>query len=678
MKFIGIRIQNYRSVNDSGPINAGKITALVGRNESGKTNLLLALHSLNPPGGPKDLSPIKDFPRHRRLSECTDDTPVVTTTWELSQDEQSRLTTIFPRAKGLTQITIGRHYKAASRWVGFPHLTPIDFDIKNITSRVRKIKPVILAAAEKLEDGPRKQLEDAVTKFESTLSEDIDAGDWAKIATPALSAFRQALTAVTVTFADKEDKLLGELEEKATNIAADEKAHAEARKWAMGLLPVFVYVDEYPEIDGHQNIAEYLTRKGNNQLTPSDINFEKLCKVADLSPQQLQDLLGKNDHETRNQLANRAGAVVTGEIRRLWKDRALKVRFNPDAQHLDTFVSDPNAVYDVEVNLDERSRGFKWFFSFYVTFAADTKGGSAENAILLLDEPGLYLHATSQGDLLKHLAGDFGNQVLYTTHSPFMVPTDNLDAVRTVNIQQDAGTTVSNDPSGDARTLFPLQAALGFNLAQSLFVGPANLVVEGVTDYWIISSVSEHLRTLGKVALPESLTITPAGGAQKVSYMVALLASERLHVLVLLDEERQARNAKDELVKNKLIRDENIVFVTDAFDSNSRPPEADIEDLLDQAVYDALVQESYKDELAGKTLKLNSNIPRLVKRYEEAFSALNLEFHKTRPARLLLRQIATDPAKIVTPTSMERFERLFGTVATQIQKHMVRNAQPFR
>jgi hypothetical protein len=51
-------------------------------------------------------------------------------------------------------------------------------------------------------------------------------------------------------------------------------------------------------------------------------------------------------------------------------------------------VSDPNATYDVEVNLDDRSRGFQWFFSFYITFFADTKGGDAENAILLLDEPG--------------------------------------------------------------------------------------------------------------------------------------------------------------------------------------------------------------------------------------------------------------------------------------------------
>lgn len=678
MKLKQFHIHNYRSINGSGPVDVGKITSLVGRNESGKTNLLLALHSLNPPGGHKDLSSIKDFPRHRRLSECTDDTPVVETTWELSENEQKKLHATFPRSKGITQVTIGRHYKAASRWVGFPGLKPFDFEIKNVTSRVRKIKPAAMAAAAKLEADPRKQLESGIGKFETSLSEDIEAKDWAAIAAPAIAAFRKALASAGTALSEKEGKLLDELDEMAAAVPADENAHAEAQKWVVGLLPIFVYVDEYPELDGHQNIAEYLGRKGNNQLTPTDRNFEKLCKVADLNPQQLQDLLGKNDHETRNQLANRAGAVVTGEIRRLWKDRALKIRFNPDAQHLDTFVSDPNAIYDVEVNLDERSRGFKWFFSFYVTFAADTKGGSAESAILLLDEPGLYLHATSQGDLLKHLANDFTNQVLYTTHSPFMVPTNNLDAVRTVNIDQDAGTTVSNDPSGDARTLFPLQAALGFNLAQSLFVGPANLVVEGVTDYWIMSSISEHLRSVGKTGLPTALTITPAGGAQKVSYMVALLTAERLNVLVMLDEERQARTAKDELVKQKLIREDNVVFVTDGFDASDKPAEADIEDLIDEAVYNDLVRESYAAELTGKTPGLNPKVPRIVKRYEEAFKALGLEFHKTRPARLLLNRMATEPDKIMTTASTVRFDRLFAAIAKAFERHTSRNAEPFR
>jgi hypothetical protein len=365
------------------------------------------------------------------------------------------------------------------------------------------------------------------------------------------------------------------------------------------------------------------------------------------------------DHETRNQLANRASAIVTSELRRLWRDRELKVRFSPDANHLDTFISDPNSVYDVEVNLNERSRGLKWFFSFYITFSADTKGGSAQNAILLLDEPGLYLHALSQGDLLRHFSADFENQIIYTTHSPFMVPTESLDAIRTVSIGQDTGTTVSNDPAGDSRTLFPIQAALGYSLSQSLFVGPNNLIVEGVTDFWMLSSASSYLESIGKAGLPDDMTLTPAGGAQKIPYMVALLTSERLQVLVLFDEEKQSRVTRDELVKAKLIRDDNIVFVTEAFNGSGVPTEADIEDLFEPTVYEGLVNESYRKELTGKTLVLNAQIPRIVKRYEKAFEDIGVQFHKTRPARLLLSKMATDAASIMPQNTVERFERLF-------------------
>ena len=204
-----------------------------------------------------------------------------------------------------------------------------------------------------------------------------------------------------------------------------------SKKLETGLLPklpVFIYLADYPELQGHQNIPQYLQRKNQNQQTEADKDFEKLCKVAGLDPVKLNQLQGEDKSEERNQIANRVSAVVTAEIRRLWKDRPLKVRFNLDGAHFDTLISDPTTTFDVEVNLDERSRGFRWFFSFYIAFSADTDGGAAKNAILLLDEPGLYLHIQSQKDLLTHWEKDFDNQIVYTTHSPFMIPIEALDS----------------------------------------------------------------------------------------------------------------------------------------------------------------------------------------------------------------------------------------------------------
>lgn len=673
MKLESFRVRNYRSINDSGVVAVSRITALLGRNESGKSNLLRALHSLNPIGGFEALKPIKDFPRHKRLEECTDDTPVLSTTWTLDDDDKDALLEVLPRATGVERVTIGRSYQGKTRTVGFPELEAIPFDEIDVKSKVKKVAAAVRAAAQKQESSA--SLDAAADAFETATSATKLRDTWAPQTVSSAKALRTALAGADAELTDKQEEVLSELEELADSIVGDKDAQQKARSWAISAIPKFIYVDEYPELDGHQDIAAYIQRKSQGQHPDSDKNFEKLCKVAGLKPDELQKLHGQNDYETRNQLANRASAVVTGEIKRLWKDRALKIRFNLDAHHLDTIISDPTSTYDVEVNLNDRSRGFQWFFAFYITFSADTDGGNAENAVILLDEPGLYLHAKSQSDLLHHLEVDFSNQILYSTHSPFMVPTHALDSVRTVNIAEEVGTTVTNDPSGDARTLFPLQAALGYDLAQSLFIGPNNLVVEGVTDFWIMSAVSAYMYEKGREALSGSLTMTPAGGAQKVSYMVALLTSESLNVLVLLDTERDSKATKDELLKAKLIRDKNVVFVSEAF--TSPPNEADIEDLLDPAVYEALVRESYKTELKGKELKLNGNIPRIARRIETALADLGISFHKTRPTRLFLKKMASEPEKVLPDHSLERFEALFALINARLDKYLSNGGRPF-
>lgn len=672
MRLESFRVRNYRSINDSGEIVVSRITALLGRNESGKSNLLRALHSLNPISGFETLRPIKDFPRHRRLEECTDDTSVLSTTWILDDDDKAALLEVLPRATEVSQVVIGRSY-GKSRTVRFPELNAIPFDETDIKSKVKKVAAAVRAAAQKQETPGT--LDAAADAFEAAASATRLRDTWASQIVAVAKALRTALAGADADLTDKQEEVLSELEALAESIVGDKDAQQQARNWAIGAIPKFIYVDEYPELDGHQDISAYVQRKSQGLLEDSDKNFEKLCKVAGLDPDELQKLHGQNDHETRNQLANRASAIVTGEIKRLWKDRALKIRFNLDAHHIDTIISDPTSTYDVEINLNDRSRGFQWFFAFYITFSADTDGGHAENAVLLLDEPGLYLHAKSQSDLLHHLEADFSNQIIYSTHSPFMVPTHALDSVRTVNIAEEVGTTVTNDPTGDARTLFPLQAALGYDLAQSLFVGPNNLVVEGVTDFWIISAVSAYMSEKGRTALSAALTMTPAGGAQKVSYMVALLTSEALNVLVLLDTERDSKVTKDELLKAKLIRDQNVVFVSEAF--SSQPNEADIEDLFDPVVYEALVREAYSKELKGKELKLNANIPRIAKRIEAGLADLEVPFHKTRPTRLFLKKMASEPENVLPEKSLEQFEALFALINGRLEKHVARDPKPF-
>ena len=577
MQLESFRITNFRSITDSGDVEVSRITALLGRNESGKSNLLLGLCTLNPIDGFKALNPTKDFPRHRRLTDCTDQTRVVAASLKLTPLEQKELVAMLPRASAVSHIEIGRYY-GAQYWVNL-RLPPIDFSPTKIQGRLAKVTGSVSAAAAKLEEAQQKTLDAAATTFLSTASVNDAPLEWAKKAVPALAALRKAIAAANAELPENQEAVITELEHLARSLSTDDEVQGKARSWAVSKLPKFIYLAEYPELAGHQDVAQYLQRKSQNQQTQADKDFGKLCKVSGLDPEKLNRLQGEQKSEERNQLANRASAVVTGEIRKLWKDRALKVRFHIDGAHFDTLISDPTTTYDVEVNLDERSRGFRWFFSFYITFDADTDGGSAKDAILLLDEPGLYLHIQSQKDLLTHWITDFDNQIIYTTHSPFMVPVQTLDWLRTVNITEADGTTVTNNPTGDSRTLAPIRAALGYHYADSLFISANNLIVEGVTDWWILEAASTHLINAGRPALPPGMAVCPVDGAPKVPPMVSLLTAQKLTVLVLFDEETQARAVSSEMVSTKLIRESSVIFVSEAF-TGTPPKDADIEDLI--------------------------------------------------------------------------------------------------
>ncbi len=676
MDLKSFRVKDFRSVNDSGDVEVGRSTSLVGRNESGKTNLLLALASLNPPEGMPEMTFVKDFPRGRMPSDFSADEYFLWTTWELDEDERRELAEMFPRAEGVSEVIVARSYEP-ERYARFVDLPALAVDAGMVEENLAALRRSVNASLKGKSTDDSAALKGAMEELAGALGETGSPGAWASSVEGAADSFRTAVGAVAPGVLEKNGERLEAVEEHARDIQSDEQAHRAARNWALGRLPVFVYLDEYPEIRGHQDISAYLHRRSQGTPTPADENFSKLVKVAGLDPEQLNALLSQN-HEERQLLANRASAVVTKKMRELWTERELTVRFNLDERHFDTIVSDPNLFYPVDVNLDERSRGFKWFFSFYMTFAADTADGPAEDAVLLLDEPGLFLHAMAQRDLLDHFKNDFRNQIVYTTHSPFMIPTEDIASARTVNISPEEGTTVTNDPTGDAMTLFPLQAALGYGITQTLFVGERNLVVEGVSDYWYLSSVSEHLAERGGGSgLPAGMVVTPAGGAQKVSYMVALLAAQNLKVVVLFDDEPKARDAAEDLLKSKLIRDENLAFVTAAFDG-APSGGADVEDLLDAEMFGRLVRESYARELENKDLELNERIPRIVKRYEEAFAALGMKFHKTRPAKLFLRKMAESPDEMLTGETEGRFKRLFAFINEKTEISERRAGLPFR
>ena len=158
--------------------------------------------------------------------------------------------------------------------------------------------------------------------------------------------------------------------------------------------------------------------------------------------------------------------------------------------------------------------------------------------------------------------------------------------------------------------------------------------------------------------------------------MASLLAAQKLIVMALLDDDSQGRSIRDEMLKSRLLRDEQVILVSEAFDS-AKPSEADIEDLLDPSVFEVLVRDSYSKELQGKTLTLNTNIPRIVKRFEEAFKQEGLTFHKTRTAGLFYRRMTMNPTSLMIGDSTKRFDRLFATIKARLETTIARGNDPF-
>jgi energy-coupling factor transporter ATP-binding protein EcfA2 len=285
-------ITNYRSINDSGVIKVKTRTALVGRNESGKSNLLLALQSLNPPDGVKALSEVKDFPRDRPMTEFSPDIRVVASTWKLSDGERVELAKLFPRAKDVTDVEIGRYYKAAPRYVSFRNLPDVAVDQETIAQAVKKIHQSVSASVGKQKPANADKITEALDKFSNGISDDAtDTQVWATQTQATLKQFRQTLAELDFEIPTASESNLDTIDDHAIGLLNDDKAWTAARSWAVQKMPIFIYLSDYPELEGHQSISEYLKDKRDDTLTEAHENFEKLCKVAGLDPSTLNQLL---------------------------------------------------------------------------------------------------------------------------------------------------------------------------------------------------------------------------------------------------------------------------------------------------------------------------------------------------------------------------------------------------
>jgi hypothetical protein len=640
MRLVRARITNFKSVLDSGWFTLDDLTCLVGKNESGKTAILEGLeklHSVRP--ARQDLKQT-DYPR-MNWSEYEESGKVDTaieSEWQLGDLERDHLAGILGDASLLTSdvVTVSKDYNNELTW-------EVPYTLGDVVQFA--LETSSLNASEKA----------AVAHCTSSTAL-LDALD-------ALDEPSQRQTALLVELRAKWKK----------------GAMGTVDGYLLSQLPRFVYYSSYDNLPGIVSLDQLANAQvqGTVDNYPGFSVFLALMSMVGTTPEKISQIT------TSEELISKLEAVQTRISKRIFaywsQNKHLKVRFYfNDARPEDEPPYNSGKVFqtrientrhEATIRLDERSTGFIWFFSFLVWFS-EVQKQYGDNLIVLLDEPGLSLHARAQADLLRYFDEQLvpKYQLIYSTHSPFMIDQQNLMSCRTVEDASGAddevlGTKVGDQVlSVDGDTLFPLQAALGYDLTQTLFIGKNSLLVEGPSDLLYLQWASDLLRSQKRHALDQRWTVTPAGGITKIPSFMALFGGSDLHVAVLTDYGQGDKRKVRELRESDLLRAGH-VFSAEMFVAKADATEADVEDILGRDLYLRIVAKTYslnakqqlpKQPPAGASERVTVE----VETYFRTLPSSVEEYNHYAPSRYLISHPGEFEGGDVD-AALDRFEALF-------------------
>ncbi len=631
IKLKNVTINKYKSIGTEQSFKVEPdVTVLVGKNESGKTAILEAISKSNPYQNDQ-FEILQDYPRKevKKFERRQDDARVIQCTYVLQDKLIKHIKEdIGPQTFATTEITCSLSYRAVhGNYEVFDISVSDFFDYKF----------------------GQHSFEDEA--FKTQIRNAVSQQDFDKLRGEYQS--------------ENQQEFLDRIENYFANGQNPETSLREyvVSKWIEPHLPKFLYYDEYYLLPSDIDIRQMQ----NNNADRKELKTSKaLFELADIN---IEELLKGDNYEAYKAELEATGNEITETLFEYWKTNTnLHVQF--DIERPPSNVNNPilkirvyNTKYRITLSLGSRSRGFNWFFSFLVWFSK-IQEDKKNQYILLLDEPGLNLHASAQSDLLRFiedLAKDY--QVIYTTHSPFMIDSDKLHQVRTV-LETEDGTRISESLDEDDKdTLFPLQAALGYNIAQNLFIGQNNLVVEGISDIIYLRVMSSILKDAGRTGLQSDIVVVPVGGFGKVATFVSLLHGNELNMACLLDRVAGSGGEQEvnKLIKKKLIKAGNVMYFN-SFAANGGK-NADVEDMFAKSEYLSLFNETFDDHEDITVDQLDVHEKRIVKQIQKHIKD---DFNHYRPAYTLSTK-GVD-ATFFSEDTLNRFEKMFEEINKLFKK----------
>jgi predicted ATP-dependent endonuclease of OLD family len=680
MRLRKFRVRAYRCIHDSGEITVGDLAAFVGRNESGKTTILQALTLLNRDERISELDLCDEL-----SEELKGEIRLAEGEFELNIDEIKLLKQSFPGLPEMKKIKLFRTNKKPKVQYEFEDIQISEERNRELNSW-ENFSNQILSFLDTIPNHLRIQIDTKLFEGPPPKNQEVfDSG---------MAEFSNQFHVIAVQepkVIEEWEKIYESPENQFSKLLSGESEKSALENFiAAELHPRFVYFSDYKKIYGNINLNEYLREEKGEQMSSIELveEFDKaetvrnLFYLAELDIKALDDVKGTPSKCIK--LLNTASNRLTKKLNPAWKGDPIHVdlRYSP-GNIMSVVISDIHRDGTVTNTglLNRRAEGFKWTFSFIVNFAAETQRAELKEAILLLDEPARNLHPTQQrgiSDLLKNLAGS--NQVLYATHSPFMIfdyTPGNLLVVE-LDKRKHLSKIFYDYWNADDKTLTPILYGLSRGLVESIVdreVGTNSrpvIIVETMSDAMYLNAFDKFLQDPNISMNP--LNVVAAYNKNSVLPLAIFYRNHGYKTFILLDNSDESKQISAQLVSNEFSPIQTIFFERDGKNLESIEDYIVLEDYLhavNQTYEIRLRKEGYSNLTAREvTLKEKKGVLDNLKRIWEDHRDKDWgQFDNEEITRYICEKITLEETSFLSDKTKDQFRSLYRLIAERIRQY---------
>ena len=528
MKLKKFRIKNFKSITDSGDCYlTDTITILAGKNESGKTSILEALEDfdtnekiresakpIKSPDAVPEIS-ITFVVEKSTLKEILEEikSPVKATT-----DVELEIIKTFPDKYSFGETTLKNEI------FGGKEIEKTQKLIKDKWEKIRTIRNKYEALAGNLFDFEFSNFENEKTLFTN---------------------FTNATTPNLAQITDEKErerfsKLLTEIQTDIGNTAnllvAETKFLDGLKRW----IPNFILFNSFEDI--FPNKIPFAELEKNEWI-------QDLSVISDLNIATIKgtDDRGKEKHK------DDVNIKLNKDYEKFWTQDVSNLSVSWDSAHLYFWIKEDGYPYEPSL----RSKGRQWHLAFYVKISA--RANEDVPNIILIDEPGLFLHAKAQEDILGKLEDSAKEvQLVFSTHSPYLLEADKLNRVRLIHRTNNTGTQIENKVHAlaDKETLTPILTAIGLELSAGISAVDKvnNVIVEGPSDVF-------YLNAFKKLLTKNSVNFIFGGGAGNMPFVGTILHGWGGKIVYLYDNDQGKKDGEKNLKDNWLVSKDLILSI---------------------------------------------------------------------------------------------------------------------